>query len=50
MIDQLNTIVYWVLCCGVTIHVCLCACMVLLFVRKLTKQGLLLITLYTIDV
>ena len=30
-------IVYWGLCYGVTIHVCLCAYMVLLFVRKADK-------------
>ena len=39
-----------VLCCGVTTHVCLCACVLRLFLRKPIKQGLLLIALYTTDV
>ena len=43
-------IVYWVLCYGVTIHVCLRICEALLFLRKAHKTRLLLIALYTVDV
>ena len=28
---------YWFLCCGVTTQVCLCACVLLLFIRKADK-------------
>ena len=34
MIQWLIMIVYWVLCYGMTIHVCLCACVILMFLQK----------------